>query len=129
MSRHLRLNLPALLCAAPLCAALPAGLLPAADHRPDVPQPLLGQRYTAHEALLAYVRALATAAPDRVRLSTLNISEEGREQPFLVISSPENLRRLDELKALQAKLADPRICTEAEARRIAETSPVFVWLG
>jgi len=129
MSRLLRLNLPAILCAAPLCAALPAGLLPAADHRPDVPQPLLGQRYTPHEALLAYVRALATAAPERVRLSTLNISEEGREQPFLVISSPENLRRLDELKALQAKLADPRTCTEAEARRIAETSPVFVWLG
>ena len=129
MSHYLRLNLPALLCAAPLCAGLPAGLLPAADHRPDVPQPVLGQRYTSHDALLAYVKVLAVAAPDRVRLSTLNVSEEGREQPFLVISSPENMKRLDELKALQAKLADPRTCTEAEARRIAETSPVFVWLG
>ena len=74
MSHYLRLNLPALLCAAPLCAGLPAGLLPAADHRPDVPQPVLGQRYTSHDALLAYVKVLAVAAPDRVRLSTLNVS-------------------------------------------------------
>ncbi|GLH71835.1 deacylase/carboxypeptidase superfamily protein [Geothrix limicola] len=119
----------ALLCAAPLMAGLPPGLLPAADHRPDVPQPDLGTRYTPHHALLAYARALAAAAPERVRMSILNVTEEGYEQPFLVISSPENLRRLDEWKALNAKLADPRTCPEEEARRITETSPVFVWLG
>lgn len=120
---------PALLCGLPLAAGLPAGLLPPSNHRPEVPQPDLGARYTPHSALMAYVRALAAAAPDRVRLSIQNLTEEGREQPFLVISSPENLKRLDELKALNAKLADPRHCTEAEARKIAETNPVFVWLG
>jgi hypothetical protein len=125
----MHLTLPALLCAAPLAASLPQGLLPPADHRPEVPQPDLGARYTAHHRLLAYVRALAAAAPDRVRLTTLNVTEEGREQPFLVITSPENLRRLDELTALNAKLAEPRTCSEAEARRITETNPVFVWLG
>ena len=121
--------LVALLVAAPLAASLPAGLLPSADHRPEVPQPALGACYTPQDELLAYVRALAAAAPDRVRLTTLNRTEEGREQPFLVITSPENLQRLDELKALNAKLADPRICSEDEARRITETNPVFVWLG
>ena len=78
----------ALLAAGPLAAGLPAGLLPAADHRPDVPVPALGARYTPHHELLAYVRALAAAAPDRVRLTTLNVTEEGQEQPFLVITSP-----------------------------------------
>ena len=121
--------LVALLVAAPLAASLPAGLLPAGDHRPEVPQPALGARYTPHDELLATVRALAAAAPDRVKLSTLNLTEEGREQPFLVITSPANLQRLDELVALNAKLADPRTCTEDEARRITETNPVFVWLG
>jgi hypothetical protein len=124
-----RLVVPALLCAPALVAGLPTGLLPPADHRPEVPQPELGRHYTSHEALLAYVRALAAAAPDRLRLSTLGVTEEGREQPFLVISSPTNLQRLEEWKALNARLADPRSCSEAEARRIAETSPVFVWLG
>ena len=119
----------ALLAAAPLAAGLPAGLLPAADHRPDVPVPALGARYTPHHELLAYVRALAAAAPERVRLTTLNVTEEGQEQPFLVITSPANLQRLDALQALNAKLADPRSCTEDEAKRITETNPVFVWLG
>jgi len=129
MRYPLRQMIPALVCLSPLAAGLPNGLLPAADHRPEVPQPNVGARYTPHHALLAYVHALAAAAPDRVRLTTLNVTEEGHEQPFLVITSPDNLKRLDEWKALNAKLADPRTCSEGEARRIAETSPVFVWLG
>ncbi len=129
MGFRTRLHLFTLLCVAPLVAGLPLGLLPASNHRPEVPQPELGAHYTPHHAVLAYLRALAASAPDRVRLTTLNVTEEGREQPFLVITSPDNLRRLNELKALNAKLADPRACGEAEARRIAETNPVFVWLG
>ncbi len=129
MGAPIRLVLSALLGAASLAASLPPGLLPAADHRPEVPQPELGRRYTPHHELLAFVRALAAAAPDRVQLTTLGVTEEGRTQPFLVISSPDNLRRLADLKALNAKLADPRACSEEEARRITETNPVFVWLG
>ena len=129
MGYRTRLALPALLCAAPLIASLPLGLLPGSDPRPEVPQPDLGARYTPHHVLMAYVRALAAAAPDRVRLTTLNVTEEGREQPFMVITSPENLKRLEEWKALNAKLADPRTCSEEEARRITESCPVFVWLG
>jgi len=129
MRRPLRLSLPAILAPACALAGLPPGLLPAGDHRPEVPQPDLGAHYTPHSALMAYVRALATAAPERVKLLTLNVTEEGREQPFLIISSPENLKHLDELQALNAKLADPRTRGEGEARRIAETNPAFVWLG
>jgi len=129
MGLRTRLVPVALLCAPALVAGLPTDLLPPADHRPEVPQPELGRRYTSHEALIAYVRALAAAAPDRLRLTTLGVTEEGREQPFLVITSPANLKRLEEWKALNARLAEPRTCTEDEARRIAGTSPVFVWLG
>ncbi|MBI1752060.1 MAG: hypothetical protein HY014_11455 [Acidobacteria bacterium] len=127
--RSPRLALPVLLAAAPLWAGLPAGLPPSADHRPEVPQPSVGTHYTPHAELMAYARVLAAAAPDRVRLSALGTTEEGREQPFLVITSPENLKRLEEWKARNAKLADPRTCSEEEARRITETNPVFVWLG
>jgi hypothetical protein len=121
--------LPALICALPVLAGLPPGLPAPADRRPEVPQPELGARYTPHHVLMAYVRSLAASAPDRVKLLTLNVTEEGHEQPFLVITSPENLKRLEELQALNAKLADPRACSEAEARRIVETNPTFVWLG
>jgi hypothetical protein len=130
MVQPAHLSLPALVCCAlPLAAGLPPGLLPPADHRPEIPQPSLGTRYTAHHELLAYLRGLAAAAPDRVRFCIQNTTEEGREQPFLIITSPENMKRLEAWQALNAKLADPRACTEEEARRITETSPVFVWMG
>lgn len=113
----------------PALASLPPGLLPAADPRPEVPPPSLGLRYTPHHELVAYARALAAAAPDRVRLLSLHTTEEGREQLLLVLSAPENLRRLEELRAENARLADPRLCSEAEAQRLAASNPAFVWLG
>jgi hypothetical protein len=73
--------LPALLCAAPLLAGLPPGLLPTGEHRPEVPQPELGLRYTPHHVLLAYIRGLAAAAPDRVRLLTLNVTRRAASSP------------------------------------------------
>lgn len=99
--------------------------------RPQVPQPPanLGHRYTPHESLVAYARRLAEGAPDRVRCETLNVTEEGREQLLLVISHPDNLTRLEALRAANAKLADPRTCSPEEAHRITTENPAFVWLG
>jgi len=122
--------LPALFAVAPLFAqAQPQPILPGSSYRQDVPRPQVGKAHTPYAPYLAYVQALAAAAPDRVRLSTLNLTEEGRIQPFLVISSPENINRLDELKRLNAKLADPRLCPDLEAQALIPKQPVFVWLG
>lgn len=57
----MKLILPAVLCAAPLLAGLSPSLLPAADYRPEVPQPDLGTRYTPHHSLLAYGRLGGTS--------------------------------------------------------------------
>jgi hypothetical protein len=102
---------------------------PAKSYRPGIPLPNAGKAYTHHADLLAYVSALAAAAPDRVKLLTLNITEEGRSQPFLIISSPANIANLEKLKANNAKLADPRNCPGDEAERIVHTNAAFVWLG
>lgn len=129
------LPLPGLLAlsALSLGAQSPAlsGLLPSEPVRPGVPQPptTLGLRYTPHEALVGYARRLAEAAPDRVRWELLNVTEEGREQVLLVISHPDNMARLEALRALNGKLADPRLCTGEEADRLAAENPAFVWLG
>jgi zinc carboxypeptidase len=57
---------------------------------------------------LTYFGELAKAS-DRIKLDTLGKTTLGR--PFVVatISSPENLKRLDEFKEIQRKLADPRL--------------------
>ncbi len=102
---------------------------PSKSYRAGIPRPNAGMAYTHHADLVAYANALAVAAPTRVKLFTLNVTEEGRPQPFLVITSPANLAKLDQLKADNAKLADPRSCSSDEAERIARANPAFVWLG
>jgi hypothetical protein len=72
------------------------GFVPGADRR------LLGWA-----DLLGYFRDVA-AASDRVRLDVIGQSTEGRDLALLTISSPANLARLDELREIQAALADPR---------------------
>jgi hypothetical protein len=57
--------------------------------------------------LVRYYQAL-TAASDRTRYRELGHTTLGAPLIALVISSPENLRRLDHYRELNAKLADPR---------------------
>ncbi len=57
--------------------------------------------------LLRYYEALAKAS-DRVDLRVLGKTTLGAPFVALVISSPQNLRRLDYYRGLNAKLADPR---------------------
>src|SRR5215471_2470308 len=71
------------------------------------------------DQFLAYFGELAKAS-DRIKLDTLGKTTLGR--PFVVatISSPENLKRLDEFKEIQRKLADPRLLASASESVINE---------
>ena len=121
------------LLAAPLLAQVgqgaSVGLYPGRSYRPEVPVPVLGAGYTPHPEVVAYLQALGAAARDRVRLFTYHTTEEGRPQVFLAITSPANLQKLDELKAANARLSDPRTLTETQAKALIQDQPVFVWLG
>ncbi|HEY8470973.1 MAG TPA: M14 metallopeptidase family protein [Longimicrobiales bacterium] len=57
--------------------------------------------------LTAYYEALARTSP-RVTVDTLGLSTKGLPFVMLTITSPENHARLDELREVQSKLADPR---------------------
>jgi hypothetical protein len=54
-----------------------------------------------------YFAALAAASP-RVRVDTLGPTTQNRPMIMATITSPENMRRLDEIRRAQARLADPR---------------------
>jgi len=71
------------------------------------------------DQFLAYFGELARAS-DRVKLDTLGKTTLGR--PFVVatISSSENLKRLDEFKEIQRKLADPRLLANQSELAIGE---------
>ena len=75
----------------------------------------------------SYFNALAAASP-RVRLFTIGKSTEGREMILAVISSEENLRRLDRFKDIARQLADARSLTDEQAHALAREGKAIVWI-
>ena len=83
------------------------------------------------EDVYKYMLLLEKASP-RVKVFSIGKTEEGREMIAVAVSSPENLKNLDENRARLAKLADPRTIKldDAEADRIvAQSVPVYYITG
>jgi hypothetical protein len=89
----------------------------------------LGERYTSHAKLERYLFALRDAGTGRMKLLPYGETYEGRTLYLAVFSAPENLARLDEIKADIRRLADPRAGTAAEAEAIIKRSPSVAWLS
>jgi hypothetical protein len=78
-----------------------------------------------------YMRLLEKASP-RVKVFSIGMTEEGREMIAVALSSPENLKNLEENRARLAKLADPRTIRldDVEADKIvAQAVPVYYITG
>ena len=74
----------------------------------------------------AYFQQLA-AGSERMRLVDIGRTAEGRSQWMLVVSSPANLARLEEYRAISARLARARD-DEPTARRLAAAGKAVVWI-
>ncbi|MCU1283870.1 MAG: hypothetical protein JWO13_220 [Acidobacteriales bacterium] len=73
----------------------------------------------------AYMRLLASKSP-RVKVFDIGKSEEGREMLLVAISEEANIAKLDRYKEINARLADPRGLSEADAQKlIAEGKPMY----
>jgi hypothetical protein len=79
--------------------------------------------YTQTEA---YFKKLATS--DRARLVDIGMTEEGRHQYMLIVSSPENLKKLDHYKDISQKLAHADELTEVQARGLAAEGKSVIWI-
>jgi hypothetical protein len=78
------------------------------------------------EKLLDYYRQLSKAS-NKMRLVELGKSSEGRPYVAIFVSSPGNLSKLDHYRQLNARLADPRALSEADAKKvIAEAKAVVI---
>ncbi|QUN06062.1 hypothetical protein KDN34_00840 [Shewanella yunxiaonensis] len=78
-----------------------------------------------YEDSLRYFHALA-AKSDKIKMFEAGKSSQGRTLEFAVISSPENLAKWEEYKAISRKLADSRGLTDAEAHKLAKNSKIIV---
>lgn len=108
---------------------------PGADYDPTVPsiESVLGYqagtRVAAHADVVRYFEALAAFAPDRVRLMDYGRSWQGRRLFYAVIGSPDQIVRLDAIRADAQALADPRRTGPAAAETIIARHPAVVWLA
>jgi hypothetical protein len=71
------------------------------------------------------MKAIATAAPDRVKLEIMGFTYENRPQVLLIITSPKNHQRLEEIRQQHIKLTDP---SQSSSVNI-ENMPIVVWIG
>lgn len=88
-----------------------------------------GEEVTSPENLVDYMRALAEAAPDRMRVFDYAESWQGRPLVYAVIGNEEVMARLDEVQADLQALSDPRGLSAAGRDAIIDRVPVVVWLG
>lgn len=79
--------------------------------------------YTQTEA---YFKKLA--ASDRTKLTDIGLTEEGRHQFMMIVSSPENLKKLDTYKSISQKLARAEGITEEQARALSAEGKAIVWI-
>src|SRR6202166_621878 len=83
------------------------------------------------EDVYKYMRLLEQNSP-RIKVFSIGRTEEGREMIAVPISSPENLKNLEENRARLAKLADPRtikLDDEEADRIVAQAVPVYYITG
>jgi len=89
----------------------------------------LGADYhmASYSQLEAWWKRLATESP-RMKLVDIGPSAEGRTEYMAVISSPENLARLDRYQEISARLARAEGLTDEQARALAQEGKAVVWI-
>ncbi len=104
-------------------------------YRSEVPRPQAVLRYdvgdfhTTYAQMERVIETIAKSAPDRVKIFDIGETNEHRMQHIVAISSPENMARLDEIKANNAKLTDSRTTNQTQANQIVQNNPVISWMA
>lgn len=75
----------------------------------------------------AYFRKLA-AVSDRVKLVNIGKTEEGRDQPMLIVTSPENHKKLERLREISVRMARAEDLTDELAELLSNEGKAVVWI-
>ncbi len=108
----------------------------AAGVRKDLPapkdsfgfEPGTEEQLADYDQIVAYLEKLDQAS-EKMVLQRLGKTTEGNDFVMAIISSPENLARLQQIREEQAKLADPRKTSDREAARIIARNPAVVLIN
>ncbi|MGD2120103.1 MAG: M14 family metallopeptidase [Gemmatimonadota bacterium] len=97
------------------------------------PEAYLGFKPGADFHLMTYEQAmgyfeLLASQTDRMLVLDMGETTAGRRMKYGVVSSAENLRRLDHFKELNRRISLPRGLSDQEAQALAEEGKAFVWI-
>lgn len=124
-ARAAALAVVALIGAASWAAAFPRTVTPPSEAFDQDPgSDYFIANYTAYER---YLKRLAGES-DRLKLVDMGRTSEGRTQWMAVVSSPDNLARLDLYKSIARRLAKAEGLDEVQARDLARRGKPIVWI-
>ena len=98
-----------------------------------LPEKILGFKVGAdyhlatYEQALRYFQALEVAS-SRIKLFEMGKTAMGKPMIYAVISSVDNITKLDHYKKISQKLALAKDLTDGEAHRLAEEGKAVVWI-
>jgi len=84
----------------------------------------VGEWHVTHDRLVSYMKA-ADQASDRISLQPLGLTNEGRQQLVLIITSPDNHKRLEAIRQEHVQLTE----SGRSASLNVDQMPVVVWMG
>src|SRR5215510_9059192 len=110
-----------------LCVLLVLSASPAFSQVPS-PEAFFGFRMGADGEIAGWTQIReyferVASASNRVELMDIGATTEGNRMIAAIVSVPENIARLDAIKAANRRLGDPRTLTPDAAKAIAATQP------
>jgi murein tripeptide amidase MpaA len=81
----------------------------------------IGTNYTRHYKIVEYVKAVAAAKQDMVKVEQYGITNEGRELMLAYVATPENLKRLEDVRKNNLSLL--------KDKNASVNNPAIVWLS
>ena len=98
------------------------------DQRVPTPASVIGHEvgewHVTHDRLVSYMKA-ADQASDRIALHPLGLTNEGRQQLVLIITSPENHKRLESIRQEHVQLTE----SGRSGSLSVDKMPVVLWMG
>ncbi len=84
----------------------------------------VGEWHVTHDRLVQYAKTVDQAS-DRMILKPLGLTNEGRQQLALIITSPENHQKLEQIRLQHLALSNPDNSNSMNT----DDMPVVVWMG
>lgn len=97
----------------------------------DIPVPKsvigheVGEWHVTHDKLVYYMQAVAAACPQRIKLEVTGTTYEGRHQLLLIITSPANQQRLEQIREEHVKLIEASQSGNLNVSKM----PAVLWIG